>query len=484
MSQGIMSFHKGGGVKHTHGASSGQGSGTVQIKPQTQTQTQTQSNQYYSPGYIAPKDRQEYVTKVIQDGIKDLKNIQDNKEALVQQGAMPAYLKPGHKFYDDMTKKIKDINGNTIQVPIPFDEMDEGQKSIAKHYYNPTYNAYQQQLNDYINTSPINREIYKQDGGTGAGFNLFMTESVPNYIKNNLAFGLLGNLGPQNEYFAGKGVKPTPNYAQLVSEALTPQQAGNLSITQEESDSVPKLLEKEEGISSKGGGKDLGSDSIIDIFDPEQSAAMADADPEKAAMEKGLPSGPGLEIAYNPEADAQNFNYMGQALSDENIANEISKIRNKAGTEQVKEESPVAGQINLAEPVASQDNVVLSGDPKEILDTKVDEDEDVVMPGDYPDPSYLMQEDLYNPLDNQPYINKTFDDDDDPTVLGGDENIPPGTVFSPNVVGQTPVLPFTFPGLEPTQNAAGGYLQNFDDGGYASMSTYQKLKMMADSLGK
>ena len=29
----------------------------------------------------------------------------------------------------------------------------------------------------------------------------------------------------------------------------------------------------------------------------------------------------------------------------------------------------------------------------------------------------------------------------------------------------------------------GGYLNKFDDGGYANMSTYQKLKMMADSLG-
>jgi hypothetical protein len=32
-------------------------------------------------------------------------------------------------------------------------------------------------------------------------------------------------------------------------------------------------------------------------------------------------------------------------------------------------------------------------------------------------------------------------------------------------------------------NASGGYLNKFDDGGFTGMSTYQKLKMMADSIG-
>ena len=65
--------------------------------------------------------------------------------------------------------------------------------------------------------------------------------------------------------------------------------------------------------------------------------------------------------------------------------------------------------------------------------------------------------------DNQPYINRTFDYD--PTILGGDENIPEGTIFSENVVGQTPVLPNTFPGLEPDLSgfgqANGGYMRSF-----------------------
>ena len=84
--------------------------------------------------------------------------------------------------------------------------------------------------------------------------------------------------------------------------------------------------------------------------------------------------------------------------------------------------------------------------------------------------------------DNQPYINRTFDYD--PTILGGDENIPEGTIFSENVVGQTPVLPNTFPGLEPEPFHKGGYLKQYDDGGYAKMSTFEKLKMMADNYGQ
>jgi len=30
----------------------------------------------------------------------------------------------------------------------------------------------------------------------------------------------------------------------------------------------------------------------------------------------------------------------------------------------------------------------------------------------------------------------------------------------------------------------GGYLNKFDDGGYANMSTFEKLKMMADNYGQ
>ena len=36
----------------------------------------------------------------------------------------------------------------------------------------------------------------------------------------------------------------------------------------------------------------------------------------------------------------------------------------------------------------------------------------------------------------------------------------------------------------PAGGVQGKFVENMDDGGYANMSTYQKLKMMADSLGQ
>jgi hypothetical protein len=76
----------------------------------------------------------------------------------------------------------------------------------------------------------------------------------------------------------------------------------------------------------------------------------------------------------------------------------------------------------------------------------------------------------------------------------GTSKMTPNTNFAlldPNVNPEVPFTEYTDPFLMPPQssmqsipmNASGGYLNKFDDGGYANMSTYQKLKMMADSLG-
>ena len=224
-------------------------------KTQNQNQNQNQSAYGYSPGYIPPEDRKKdsYVNKIIQDNVNKLKNIQDNKDALVNQAAIPKYLKKGHKFYDKMT----DDDGK----PIPFDQMNEAQKSIAQFYHVPNYNAYQQELNNFINTGPIQKEIYKQDGGAGAAFNLFMTDAVPAYLSKGISFGQ-----PKNEYFAGEGSTPI-DYSSLVSQNLgLDQETGNVF-----TDIANNFIEKSgqavnTAMTGMEAAADAGKDAIIDIF--------------------------------------------------------------------------------------------------------------------------------------------------------------------------------------------------------------------------
>ncbi len=160
----------------------------------------------------------------------------------------------------------------------------------------------------------------------------------------------------------------------------------------------------------------------------------------------------------------------------------------------VKDElGKIAGQFNLED---VSDTLNITG----IEDPKADEDEGVVMPYGYPGLN-LPRTGTYpdNPLagmEGYPKV-QTGVEYNAPLGQGGEFNFNEyapstfnnpnydyGNVFSENVVGQTPVLPNTFPGLEPEPFHNGGYLKQYDDGGYAKMSTFEKLKMMADNYGQ
>jgi len=365
------------------------------------------------------------------------------------------------------TIKGKDKEGQNVQMVIPANvpkkfhqflinnQGNSAAQSILDNYAASAVNPYQQQLQNFIESSPAAAQAYAE------------RFPITNFLKNfgPTAVGAVTGLPISLLSGAGKGIKSLSegegalaaiaggiqNVASDIANAFTPQQAKDLQINQEEKSEIPALLKQENII--KGDATPI---------DPQFAPFLEDSPlgTEGYDLEGDTPS-----TVYNPEtADPQNFDYMAQAMRE--FDQYKKNIPSNQIAEQVEEETEqtVPGTVNLTQ----QDDIVLSGDPNEILDTKVDEDEGVVMPsnyaGAYPDPSYLMQEDLSNPLDNQPYINKTFDYD--PTVLGGDENIPPGTVFSPNVVGQTPVLPYTFPGLEPKQNAKGG-IATLENGGQA-----------------
>ena len=371
-----------------------------------------------------------YVTGVVQDAQNQLDNIVKNKNKLQNQ-AGDVIINPN--VAGDLFKDYK-----------PGDKLNSAQQVIYDFYASSTPNKYQQELQKFITTSPLHREVYKQSG-LGAKFNLFMTEMPEKIIANTGIGRLITAMG--NKTGAIK------NAVNAVANAFNPEQAANLNINQEEKSGLPALLKKENII--KGDATPI---------DPQFAPFLEDSPlgTEGYDLEGDTPS-----TVYNPEtADAQNFDYMAQALRDFDLYKKNLPSNQIADEVETETEDTVPGTIDLIK----QDDVVLSGDPNEILDTKVDEDEGVVMPsnyaGAYPDPSYLMQENLFNPLDNQPYINKTFDYD--PTVLGGDENIPPGTVFSPAIsnmrkLGQEIQ---TFPGQDPLQNAKGG-IATLDKGGQA-----------------
>ncbi len=91
-----------------------------------------------------------------------LQAIVDNKQNLQNQAGTPAYADPTHKFYKFM------------QVP-QGGQMTQAQQAIADFYGPSTANAYQQQIQNFIQSNPANMQVYKDSGLKGAGLNAFMT---------------------------------------------------------------------------------------------------------------------------------------------------------------------------------------------------------------------------------------------------------------------------------------------------------------------
>ena len=129
-----------------------------------------------------------------------LANIVANQQNLQNQAGTPAYEKKGHKFEKFM------------QVP-QGGQMTQAQQAIADFYGPSTANAYQQQLQNFIQSNPANMQVYKDSGLTGAGLNAFMT-TAPEALAEKSMFmqGLKSLTGAgqnvfdkiSNAYIAGK----------------------------------------------------------------------------------------------------------------------------------------------------------------------------------------------------------------------------------------------------------------------------------------
>lgn len=484
---GILSFHKGGGVKHTHGASSGSGSGTTQgniagnivigsptsqsgpkkkkkltkKSPDTSAYQQAASSGYMGAGYIPPKERE------IINAASELKNIVDNKENTVnQQGIVSVpkkFIKPGGVF---------DPN----DMPANYADMNEAQKSIFNFYASSTPNLYQQQINDFITASPLNMEVYKNSGLKGAGLNAFMTTMPEKLFKNSLVGGIINAIASPFNKAKTAGKK--------IAEDLSPLDAKNINTNLEENQSVIETLGKQDPnrFGSLGGDR---FDTVEDIFDPEASATMASLDPEKIAMDTGLTPG----TVYDPRQDnlKSKINFVNQVFGtdfggsvDMPNADTIEKLFQKAKqqqggeirdtiqNQQGEEESPVAGQFNFEDFITPYQDT--------ITDINLTGQMEPVDPNSFP-------EEGVNKSATQAGQTLLFTDGtevQEPFDTGLD--VVGDSVF-PSDAGSQEALDILNSNAE---SGFSGYPRmgyNFADGGYTGMSTYQKLKMMADSIG-
>ena len=131
-----------------------------------------------------------------QSAQNQLANIVANQQNLQNQAGTPAYAQQGHKFHDFM------------KVP-QGGQMTQAQQAIADFYGPSTPNAYQQAINNFMQSNPANMQVYKDSGLKGAGLNAFMT-TVPEAIasKSPVMQGIksvanvFNNLS--NAYIAGK----------------------------------------------------------------------------------------------------------------------------------------------------------------------------------------------------------------------------------------------------------------------------------------
>ena len=128
-----------------------------------------------------------YVAAATQNAQNQLQNIVQDKNELQNQAGLPAYADPTHKFHDRMT----DEKGNLI----PYNQLDEAQKSIYDFYSSSTANAYQQELQNFITSSPINMAVYKSAFPIGGNFNAFMTTAPEKYFGNTIGGSIIKSFG-------------------------------------------------------------------------------------------------------------------------------------------------------------------------------------------------------------------------------------------------------------------------------------------------
>lgn len=480
---GILSFHRGGGVKHTHGASSGSGSGTTQQSniagnivigsptsqsgpkkkkkltkksPDTSVYQQAASSGYMGAGYIPPEERQ------IINAASELKNIVDNKDNTAnQQGIVSVpkkFIKPGGVF---------DPN----DMPASYADMNEAQKSIFNFYASSTPNLYQQQINDFITASPLNMEVYKNSGLKGAGLNAFMTTMPEKLFKNSLVGGIINAIASPFNKAKKAGKK--------IAEDLSPLDAKNINTNLEENQSVIETLGKQDP--NRFGSLDRPTDALgtegyniddVDIFDPSGTQGYDDIgtvyDPNVSKVDfinKVFGTNYTVETAAQALQNLGGIDAAFQKAKQKQgniIREDIANASNYYGNLDEQEQPPIAGQFQF--------------------ENFLSPDQDVINITGAVDPNSFPEEGVNKPATQtgQTLLFSDGTEVQEPFDTGLD--VVGDSVF-PSDAGSQEALDILNSNAESGFSGYPTMRYNFADGGYTGMSTYQKLKMMADSIG-
>ena len=269
----------------------------------------------------------------------------------------------------------------------------------------------------------------------------------------------------------------------LADLGMTPDQNAQINIIETENTPLvnPQDMNLQNAVNpSFASPQDMGFLDDENIFDT-----------EKAAIDAALTPG---DIVYNPADDdfRGKVNFINQALDGANYPYEspndpayrpmieqlFEKVKRNIGTKEIRPtvdagnaqegdgEDPIpGGQFDLTNPAFSdQTNLVLSGDP------------------DYDFSNFNTNAELGS-LSQDPnsfpeggVSGKFVDNMGSGTEMVGDK------IF-PSEGGSQEALDILNSNATDGVDFSGYPTMGFDDGGYARMSTFQKLKMMADSIG-
>ena len=126
-------------------------------------------------GYTGSRSQADNTGNVVLTPAEELRNIVNQRSTLANQAGIPKYL----------TNKFKHL---FPQGDVPYADMTGQQRAIADFYAGSTPNAYQQAIQNFMDASPENMDIYKKSGLKGAGLNAFMT-TVPEALAERSLLG-------------------------------------------------------------------------------------------------------------------------------------------------------------------------------------------------------------------------------------------------------------------------------------------------------
>jgi len=363
-----------------------------------------------------------------------LQNVIDNKNKSQESSTAPGVV--AIPTMGKNTGKFKNIEDKLKSTG--YGSLTPGEQMIADFYLSSAVNPYQQQLQNFIESSPAAAQAYQDrfpitslirdivplavGSATGVPFSLLnqAKKGLQSLKEDEGALGMIANI-PDN-----------------IINQFTSSQTAKMKAIADEKKPLDKTLQ--EGPLDPNSYGSLGGDRFDveeDIFQttlPENPRIDAPTvyDPNTNPFKAGTME---YELKQR-DINERNYPYLKTLRERENIAQEVEDAT----------ESVVPGSFDLEKfgPDEFGQINIFGSEPNNEVEVA-----ELGLPAD----TSWQDKKMPEGLDLDALINMGASQEQIAQVLG-------------------------------VTAADGGYLNKFDDGGYANMSTYQKLKMMADNYGK